>query len=808
MKTSMTLFSYFLILSSLLTAQPSEPPKREFRAAWVATVTNIDWPSSKSLSTTSQKNEVIAILDKHKANNINAILLQVRPACDAFYQNGYEPLSEWLVGTQGGNLSSYYDPLQFWIDEAHKRGMELHAWINPYRSVHSASSSIHSTHISKTHPEWNINYGGSPYKFLDPGLPEVREYVVKVVMDIVRRYNVDGIHYDDYFYPYGGMTNQDSVSWGLYGSGWASKGDWRRNNVNTFVAMLYDSIKAVKPWVKYGVSPFGIWRPNYPQGISGLDAYNVIYCDALNWISNRKVDYLTPQLYWVIGGSQDYSKLMPWWASYTKQYGRHLYTGNAVYRIQDSNWPSSEIQNQIELNRLPDRAQGVVFFSSKSVTNNLKGIQDSLRNNQFKYMALPPAMPWLDSVPPLPPANLAATPAGTIVSLDWQQGAVAGDGDTAKYFAVYRAVNELQDIDIANPKYIRYISMDGTKHFADTVPTLSNAQYQAVVASYDKLWNESPATERVYIAPSGKPYLSLQHTSLDLGEIKIGSTAAETVYVYNRAASSLTISSTNSGTSVFTATAASSTVTDSTPLTISFTPSEFGTIADTIYIVNNSVIGTAKISVRGSSPKPTLKLVSTGIIFGNTRVGDTAWKSVSLTNQSLNTFKVDSIGFVTSSRGVFHPAALTYPLEVANSDTISMSVAFVPDTIKIFFDTLLVYSNAQNSPAKVIFYGVGQDPMSVEQPAGIQPLAYVLKQNYPNPFNPTTTLSFTLQKSGHAVLKVYDLLGREVATIVDENLDAGTHRYEFNGTDLSSGVYLYRLVSGEYAETKKMVLQK
>ncbi len=569
-------------------------PKREFRAAWVATVSNIDWPSNKSLSATSQKAEIISILDKHKANNINAILLQIRPSCDAFYLFAKEPLSEYLVGTQGGNLSSTYDPLQFWIDEARKRNMELHCWFNPYRSVVATGSSVHSTHISKTQPSWNITYGASPYKLLDPGLPMARDYVISVIMDVVRRYNIDGVHFDDYFYPYGGMTTQDSASWSAYGSG--NIGDWRRNNVNTMIHRVHDSIKTVKPWVKFGVSPFGIWKPGVPSGITGLDAYNVIYCDPINWLQNKKVDYITPQLYWIIGGGQDYSKLMPWWASQTS--GRHLYTGNAAYRLgsSDGNWPVTEIQNQLNLNRDPNRAQGIVFFSSKSITNNLKGVQDSLRANQFKYFAIPPAMPWLDSVPPIKPGNLVATsamPAG--VRLQWQKPAKAKDNDSARYFVIYRA--QFPDtINMNNVKYIRYVTANDTTGFVDASVVLG-AKYSYAVTTMDKLHNESDAA------------------------------------------------------------------------------------------------------------------------------------------------------------------------------TITLTVTSVQE-----------FAQA--------------------------PEQFRLEQNFPNPFNPNTTIRFTLPRANFTSVKIYDLLGREVVTIVDTVLDAGRHSFEFNGANLASGVYIYRLIYGDYGEMKKMILQK
>ncbi|MHB1049123.1 MAG: family 10 glycosylhydrolase [Bacteroidota bacterium] len=594
-KTFTTILSVTLLT---LTISLYAQPKREFRAAWVATVTNIDWPSSKTLSSSSQKSEAIAILDKHKLNNINAIILQIRPSCDALYPSNYEPWSEYLVGVQGGNLSIYYDPLQFWIDEAHKRGMELHAWFNPYRSVVSSGSSVHSSHISKTKPEWNITYGASPYKFLDPGIPEAKNYVVTVIMDVVRRYNIDGVHFDDYFYPYGGTTNQDSATYANYKGSFNNIGDWRRNNVNSFIAMVHDSIKILKPWVKFGVSPFGIWKSGVPAGVTGLDAYSQIYCDAMNWLTNKKVDYLTPQTYWVIGGGQDYSKLMPWWGQQTAANGRHLYTGNAAYRLSasSSNWPATEIQNQLELNRVQNRAQGIVFFSSKSITGNLKGIQDSLRNNQFKYRAIHPAMPWLDTVPPLEPVSLTASVVNNSVQLQWQKPASATDNDTAQYFVVYRAQSP-DTIDINNIRQIMTITPNDTTAFTDNT-TQNGVSYTYAVTSFDKVDRESETAARTSITVTG--------------------------------------------------------------------------IADDI----------------------------------------------------------------------------------------------------------------------------------------ATPMVFSMEQNYPNPFNPTTTLSFTLSQSNQTSLKIYDVLGREVATVADGVHDAGTYRYQFDGSSLSSGMYLYRIVSGSFVQTKKMVLQK
>jgi len=260
MKSISITFLTILISISTIYSQ-TIPPKREFRSVWIATVTNIDWPSSKTLSPSAQRTEYINILNKHKLNGLNAVVTQIRPSCDAFYQSPFEPWSEWLSGTQGVAPNPFYDPLIFMIDETHKRGMEFHAWFNPYRAVvNKNSSSVSSSHVSVVHPDWIREFGN--LKLLDPGLPQVREYVAKVIMDVVRRYDIDGVHFDDYFYPYPqtGVVFQDSATFSNYPNGFTNKEDWRRNNVNLLIKALSDSIKAVKPHVKFGISPFAIWK--------------------------------------------------------------------------------------------------------------------------------------------------------------------------------------------------------------------------------------------------------------------------------------------------------------------------------------------------------------------------------------------------------------------------------------------------------------------------------------------------------------------------------------------------------------------
>ena len=290
------------------TYQPSSisPPKpiREFRAAWVATVANIDWPSRKDLTTAEQKTELLAILDRAQRLRLNTVIFQVRPACDAMYASAIEPWSEYLTGTMGKPPEPYYDPLTFAVEEAHKRGLELHAWFNPYRAHHQgARSPISASHVSKTRPQLVRQYG--KYLWLDPGEKDVQDYSLSVVMDVVKRYDIDGVHFDDYFYPYKEKDDEgrtldfpDQASWTRFGAGGKlGRDDWRRENVNIFIERLYRSIKAVKPAVKFGVSPFGIWRPNNPPQIQGYDAYANLYADSRKWLAKGWVDYFAPQLF-------------------------------------------------------------------------------------------------------------------------------------------------------------------------------------------------------------------------------------------------------------------------------------------------------------------------------------------------------------------------------------------------------------------------------------------------------------------------------------------------------------------------------
>jgi uncharacterized lipoprotein YddW (UPF0748 family) len=468
-------------------------PKHEFRAVWVATVVNIDWPEYYNDSVAKQKQDLINLLDNMKHCGMNAIIFQIRTECDALYNSSYEPWSYWLTGEQGKAPNPYYDPLQFAIEEAHKRYMELHAWFNPYRAERSEGRfTLDENHVVNQHPDWILDFGS--LKILDPGLPMCRDYVTDVIMDVVHNYDIDGVHFDDYFYPYDGITDEDAQTYADYSRGFTNIGDWRRDNVNLLVTQVFDSIKAIKSHVKFGISPFGIWKNGIPQGIVGLDAYNVIYCDAVTWLNRRIIDYLTPQIYWYIGGPQDYSKLMPWWASQTDD--RHIYPGHAAYKIDTWSRPS-EMPNQIRLNRQTDHVYGSVYFSARQIVMNHIGFRDSLRNDLYRTPAIIPSMAWLDSIPPNPPLNLTAhdVDAGTL--LQWDNASLSSDGDSARNFVIYRFEEE-DSTDLSNPEKILDIIQADKLEYLD-VEGSEFRSYTYALTSLDRMNNESDGSNLVQL---------------------------------------------------------------------------------------------------------------------------------------------------------------------------------------------------------------------------------------------------------------------------------------------------------------------
>ena len=403
-------------------AMPPAAP-REFRAAWVSTVANIDWPSRPNLTADKQQAEAIAILERARLLNLNAIVLQVRPAADAIYPSAIEPWSEYLTGVQGQPPRPYYDPLAFWIKEAHARGIELHAWFNPYRARQTVGKATAPNHFSRTHPNAVKTYG--KLQWMDPGEPAAADQTLAVVLDVVRRYDIDGVHIDDYFYPYpidaaGGEQELDFPDWASWQKYVASGGkldraSWRRQNVDKLIEALYTGIHREKSWVRFGISPFGVGRPDRrPAGINGFSQYDKLYADAELWLQNGWVDYLTPQLYWPIAQKpQAYDVLLDYWLAQNPR-GRHIWPGLYTSRIgaPANQYQPQEIVDQIAVTRTRPGAGGHVHFSMAALMDNRKGIADRLRLTTYTGQALVPASPWLGSTLPGVPVVQAGRSAG------------------------------------------------------------------------------------------------------------------------------------------------------------------------------------------------------------------------------------------------------------------------------------------------------------------------------------------------------------------------------------------------------------
>ncbi len=389
----MILFRLFLVLLffSLGTLRPAYAAEREFRGVWVATVYNLDWPSKPGLPAATQKAQLRALLDRAAALKLNAILLQVRPASDALYASKKEPWSKFLTGSAG--VSPGYDPLEFAIAEAHARGIELHAWVNPFRAAVSAGEKLPANHVAKTHPEWVRRFGKQLW--IDPGEPAARAYVIDVITDIARRYDVDGVHLDDYFYPYplssSAASFPDDASWQRHGAkSGLSRADWRRENINDFVRSLYRSVKASKPRVRVGISPFGIWRPGVPPTIEAqLDSYAQLFADSRKWLAEGWVDYLAPQLYWGIApAKQSFPVLLDWWRAQSR--GKAVWPGIATERI-GSKRPAREIVEQIALTRRGTSSPGHIHWSMKALLQNQGGINNLLQNGPYAEKAETPS---------------------------------------------------------------------------------------------------------------------------------------------------------------------------------------------------------------------------------------------------------------------------------------------------------------------------------------------------------------------------------------------------------------------------------
>ena len=475
------------------------PPKREFRAVWIATVDNIDWPSKKGLPVADQQRELTEMFDLQQKTGINAVVVQIRSAADAFYAKSSEPWSEWLTGQQGLAPDPFYDPLAFMIEQAHQRGMEFHAWFNLDRATFSKNASVAPTNIIYRKPEWMLTYGGR--KLFNLGLPAVRSYIAGIVANVVREYDVDGIHFDDYFYPYAepGQTLRDDSTYQANYNG-MTKADWRRDNVTKLIIELRDSIRANKPWVKFGISPFGIWKnqANDPEGsaTNGGQAYFDLYADTRKWVRDGLIDYIVPQVYFSTEfGRVPYKTLVEWW---TRNSGRcHLYIGQGAYRVgrgseRDPGWGrATEFPDQMRYNRRQQTVLGAVLFSAKNLKMNPLAFRDSLQQTFYQYPALVPTMPWLDSIPPLPPRDLKAADTAEGIELFWQQPTEAQDGDGANSYVIYRFEGRRPRLRLNDPRCIvgRPIGESSTRFIDKTADP--KKKYVYAITALDRLNNES-----------------------------------------------------------------------------------------------------------------------------------------------------------------------------------------------------------------------------------------------------------------------------------------------------------------------------
>ncbi|MFS3061300.1 family 10 glycosylhydrolase [Bacteroides uniformis] len=465
-------------------------PKREFRAAWIQSVNG----QFRGMPTEKLKQNLIGQLNSLQKAGINAIIFQVRPEADALYASRLEPWSRFLTGVQGKAPEPYWDPMQFMIDECHKRGMEFHAWINPYRTKTTLKSELAPNHVYNIHPEWFVTYGDQLY--FDPALPESRRHICMVVSDIVSRYDVDAIHMDDYFYPYPikGKDFPDDASFARFGGGFSNKGDWRRSNVNVLIKKLHETIREIKPWVKFGVSPFGIYRneSSDPLGskTKGLQNYDDLYADVLLWAREGWIDYNIPQIYWHIGHPvADYETLVKWWARNTEN--RPLFIGqsvmNTVQNADPKNPSINQLPRKMALQRAYQTIGGSCQWPASAVVENAGKYRDALIAEYHKYLALPPVFDFMDNEAPAKVRKMKPVWTEDGYILFWTAPKYKEEMNRAVQYVVYR-FNDKEKVNIDDPSHIVAITRD---NFYKLPYEDGKTKYRYVVTALDRLHNES-----------------------------------------------------------------------------------------------------------------------------------------------------------------------------------------------------------------------------------------------------------------------------------------------------------------------------
>lgn len=487
---SLLCFALLLLCAKLVAQTPERYPKREFRGAWIQTVNG----QFRGLSTEQFQATLIKQLNTLQEAGINAVIFQVRPEADAFYASQYEPWSRFLTGEQGRLPSPMWDPMQFMIDACHQRNMEFHAWINPYRVKTSLKNPLAPTHLYNEHPEWFVTYGDQ--LFFDPALPESREHICKIVTDIVSRYDVDGIHMDDYFYPYPkpGVEFADAESFARYGGGFSNKSDWRRSNVNLLIQKIHETVRELKPWVKFGISPFGIYRnqKSDPLGsaTNGLQNYDDLYADVLLWVRKGWIDYNIPQIYWQIGHkAADYDTLIKWWAKHA--YNRPLFIGqsipNTVQNADPENPAINQLPRKMALQRAYQTIQGSCQWYSTALVENMGSYKDALAKEYHRFPSLMPTFDFMGGKAPDKVRKLKGVWTSDGYILFWSAPKVKSDKGTAVQYVVYRFGGK-EKIDINDATRIVAITRDT---YYKLPYEDGKTKYRYVVTALDRLQNES-----------------------------------------------------------------------------------------------------------------------------------------------------------------------------------------------------------------------------------------------------------------------------------------------------------------------------
>ncbi|WP_220231743.1 glycoside hydrolase family 10 protein [Brachybacterium alimentarium] len=475
---------------------PAPPPARQFRAMWLSSVENIDWPSAPGLSVAQQKEEYLSWLDLAEELGLNAVIAQVRPTADAFWPSSFEPWSAYLTGTQGEDPG--YDPLAFQIEAAHERSLEYHAWFNPYRVAMTEEPDLVEDHPARVHPDWVWPFGGKLY--YDPGLPEVRAFVQDAMMDAVSRYDVDGAHFDDYFYPYPveGQTIPDEDTFAAHSDGTESIEDWRRGNIDLLVSEMHERIRAEKPWVRFGISPFGIWRnaTSDPEGsdTSGSESYEIISADSLRWVRERWVDYINPQIYWEIGHpAADYETLVHWWADKVEGTGVALYIGEAAYKAIDGTFPeATELGDHLDLTQTLAPIDGNVYFSAASLRDDAAGAVDDLVERHYAHPAIVTVIEGTPGEAPEAPTVLAARNVEDGVQVRWR-------GRAATSYALWRLPSATAGADeLADGRNLVATVRAGRTSQALVHEGADGSGYY-VVTAYDRTWRQSDPSEAVQV---------------------------------------------------------------------------------------------------------------------------------------------------------------------------------------------------------------------------------------------------------------------------------------------------------------------